>query len=51
MFLSSDNYVLRLRVSKGLRNTIPVSNHLSPDLGPNCLQALSAGDTREKLAT
>ena len=28
------------------RNTIRVSNSLDPDLGPNCLQRLSADDTR-----
>ena len=55
-FLSSADFFLISTLSKNsFRNTIRVSNNLDldqarqnvgPDLGPNCLQRLSAGVTR-----
>ena len=54
MFLSSADFFPKSTVSKNsFRNTIRVSNSLDldqarhfvgPDLGPNCLQSLSADD-------
>ena len=54
-FLSSTDFFLKSMFSKNyFRNTIRVSNSLDPDqvrhfvgpdLGPNCLQRLSADDT------
>ena len=53
LFLSSVDILDTLFKKKSFRNTIGVSNGLDPDearrfvgpeLGPNCLQRLSAGD-------
>ena len=35
-------------LKNSLRNTIRVSNSLDPDDSPNCLQRLSADDTRRQ---
>ena len=61
LFLSSVDFFLKLTFSKKyFRNTIRVSNSMDPDqaqpfvgpdLGPNCLQRLSADDKSRYGAT
>ena len=47
MLLSSDDFFQNhFFFEKSFRITIRVTNSLDPDLGPNCLEMLSAYDTR-----